>query len=162
VCAHFDVAGSPEQTARMIADVHFSPSSALWVLLAIVVLGSLGAWFWVARSRKARGPSARPAVFSLVADVTENALPRGWSDEQIIAIIGDVRMDLRNRAAAPGAILRIFHLIGDVHLHVSPGTRVVSSGSTVLGKQRVDIEPGEGPELEVRGWGLVGDLEIRN
>jgi hypothetical protein len=146
----------------MSADVHFSPSSALWVLLAIVVLGSLAAWFWVARSRKARGPSARPAVFSLFADVTENALPSAWSDEQIIAIIGDVRMDLRDRAPAPGAILRIFHLIGDVHLRVSPGTRVVSSGSTVLGKQRVDIESGEGPELEVRGWGLVGDLEVRN
>ena len=146
----------------MSADVHFSPSSALWVLLAIIVLGSLGAWFWVARSRKARGPSARPAVFSLFADVTETALPSAWSDEQIIAIIGDVRMDLRDRAPAPGAILRIFHLIGDVHLRVSSGTRVVSSGSTVLGKQRVAIEPGEGPELEVRGWGLVGDLEIKN
>jgi predicted membrane protein len=144
----------------MSADVHFSPSPALWVLLAIVVLGSLAAWFWVARSRKARGPSARSAVFSLFADVTENALPSAWSDEQIIAVIGDVRMDLRGRAPAPGAILRIFHFIGDIHLRVSPGTRVVSSGSTVLGKQRVDIEPGEGPELEVRGWGLVGDLEI--
>jgi predicted membrane protein len=99
-------------------------------------------------------------VFSLFADVTENALPSGWSDEQIVAVIGDVRMDLRNRAPAPGAILRIFHLIGDVQLRVSPGTRVVTSGSTVLGKQRVVIEPGEGPELEVRGWGLVGDLEI--
>lgn len=146
----------------MGADVHFSPSSALWVLLAIIVLGSLGAWFWVARSRNSRGPSARPAVFSLFADVTETALPSGWSDEQVIAVIGDVRMDLRDRAPAPGAILRIFHLIGDVHLRVSSGTRVVSSGSTVLGNQRVDIEPGEGPELEVRGWGLVGDLEIRN
>jgi hypothetical protein len=29
----------------MIADVHFSASSALWVLLAIVVLGALAAWF---------------------------------------------------------------------------------------------------------------------
>jgi predicted membrane protein len=146
----------------MIADVHFSASSALWVLLAIVVLGALAAWFWVARSRNSRRPSARPAVFSLFADVTESVLPSAWSDEQIIAVIGDVRMDLRDRAPAPGAILRIFHVIGDVHLRVSPGTRVVSSGSTVLGKQRVDIEPGEGPELEVRGWGLVGDLEIRN
>ena len=93
----FDVAGYPEHTRRMTADVQFSASSALWVLLAIVALGSLASWFWVARSRNARGPSARPAVFSLFADVTENALPSGWSDEQIIVIIGDVRMDLRDR-----------------------------------------------------------------
>jgi predicted membrane protein len=101
-------------------------------------------------------------VFSLFADVTENALPSGWSDEQIVAVIGDVRMDLRSRAPAPGAILRVFHLIGDVQLQVSPGTQVVTSGSSVFGRQRVAVEPGEGPELEVRGWGLIGDLEIND
>jgi hypothetical protein len=144
----------------MQADVNFSPSLALWMIPAIVVLGSFAGWFWVTRSRKSRGPSARPAVFSLFGDVTENALPSGWSDEQIVVVFGDVRMDLRNRAPGEGAILRVFHLIGDVRLRVSPGTRVVTSGSTLLGDQRVVVEPGEGPELEVRGWGLIGDLEI--
>jgi hypothetical protein len=81
--------GHRDRLRTMSGDVHFSPGSALWVLLAIVVLGSLAAWFWVARSRKSRGPSARPAVFSLFADVTEMALPSGWSDEQIVAVVGD-------------------------------------------------------------------------
>jgi predicted membrane protein len=144
----------------MQADVSFSPSPALWVFLAIVVIGSSAAWIWVRRSRRARGPSARPAVLSLLGDVTETALPTGWSDEQIVAVIGDVRMDLRDRAPGDGAVLRVFHLIGDVRLRVSPGTRVVTSGSTLLGDHRVRVEPGEGPEFEVRAWGLIGDLEI--
>ena len=144
----------------MQTDVSFSPSPALWVFLAIVVLGSLAGWFWVRRSPTSRGSSARPAVFSLLGDVTENALPTGWSDELIVIVVGDVRMDLRDRAPSDGAILRVFHLIGDVRLRVSPGTRVVTSGSTLLGDQRVGVEPGEGPELEVRAWGLIGDLEI--
>ena len=149
-----------EELKRVQADVSLSPSPALWVFLAIVVLGSLAGWFWVRRSRTSRGPSARPTVFSLLGDVTENALPTGWSDEQIVVVVGDVRMDLRDRAPSDGAILRVFHLIGDVRLRVSPGTRVVTSGSTLLGDQRVGVEPGEGPELEVRAWGLIGDLEI--
>jgi predicted membrane protein len=99
-------------------------------------------------------------VFSLIGDVTENALPSGWSDEQIVVVIGDVRMDLRDRAPSDGAVLRVFHLIGDIRVRVSPGTRVITSGSTLLGDQRVGVEPGEGPELEVRAWGLIGDLEI--
>ena len=144
----------------MQADVSFSPSPALWVFLAIIVLGSSAGWFWVNRSRRSRGPSARPAVFSLLGDVTESALPSGWSDEQIVVIVGDVRMDLRDRALGDTAILRLFHLVGDVRLRVSPGTRVVTSGSTLLGDQRVGVEPGEGPELEVRAWGIIGDLEI--
>lgn len=96
-------------------------------------------------------------MFSLLGDVTENALPSGWSDEQIVVVIGDVKMDLRDRAPSDGAILRVFHLIGDVRLRVSPGTRVVTSGSTLLGDQRVGVEPGEGPELEA---GLGGSSVI--
>jgi hypothetical protein len=146
----------------MQADVNLSPSPALWVILAVVVLGSLAGWFWVRRSRASRGPSARPAVFSLLGDVTENALPTGWSDEQIVVVVGDVRMDLRNRPPSDGAILRVFHLIGDVRLRVSPGTRVVTSGSTLLGDQRVGVTPGEGPEFEIRSRGFIGDLEIND
>jgi hypothetical protein len=144
------------------ADVNFSPSPALWVVLALIVLGAVAAWFWVSRSRRARGPSARRAVFSLLGDVTEGVLPVGWTDEQIVVLIGDVRLDLRNRPPGEGAILRVFHLVGDVRLRVSPGTRVTTSGTTLLGDQRVDVEPGEGPEIEVRAWGLFGDLKVND
>jgi len=144
----------------MQGDVNLLPSPALWWILAILVLGSAAGWLWVRRSRRSRGPSARPAVFSLLGDVTDNALPTGWSDEQIVVLVGDVRMDLRNRPPSEGAVLRVFHLIGDVRLRVSSGTRVITSGSTLLGDQRVGVEPGEGPEFEVRSWGLIGDVEI--
>ena len=144
----------------MSADVSLSPRPALWVFLAIVVLGTSAALIWVNRSRRSRGPSARPAVFSLLGDVTETALPTGWSDEQIVVVIGDVRMDLRDRAPSDGAVLRVFHLIGDVRLRVSPGTRVVINGGTLLGDQRVRVEAGKGPEFEVRARGLIGDVEV--
>jgi H+/Cl- antiporter ClcA len=35
----------------MRADVSFSPSPALWVILAVVVVGTLAGWFWVRRPR---------------------------------------------------------------------------------------------------------------
>lgn len=144
----------------MQADVNVSPSPALWVILAILALGAFAGWIWVRRSRKSRGSSAKPAVFSLLGNVTENALPSGWSDEQIVVLVGDVRMDLRDRPPIDGAILRVFHLIGDVRLRVSSGTRVITSGSTLLGDHRVDVEAGEGLQFEVRAWGLLGDVLI--
>jgi hypothetical protein len=49
---------------------------------------------------------------------------------------------------------------GDVRLSVSAGTRVTTTGTTLLGDQRVDVETGEGRELEVRAWGLFGDVKM--
>jgi predicted membrane protein len=142
------------------SDVSFSPSPVLWVILAILVLGAVGSWLWVSRSRKLRGPSARPTVFSLFGHVTESVLPAGWTDEQIVVLIGDVRMDLRNRPPGKGAHLRVFHLVGDVRLRVSAGSRVTTGGTTLFGDQRVDVEAGDGPEIEVRTWSLFGDLKV--
>jgi hypothetical protein len=71
-------------------------------------------------------------------------------------------MDLRERPPAEGAILRVFHLMGDVRLRVAAGTRVTISGTTLLGDQRVDVEAGEGPEFEVQAWGLFGDVRIND
>ena len=88
----------------MQADVNVSPGPALLVILSIIAIGALAGWIWVRRLRKYRGSSARPAVFSLLGNVTESALPDGWSDEQIVALIGDVSMDLRNRPPTDGAI----------------------------------------------------------
>lgn len=145
----------------MYSDVNFSPSPVLWVFLALIALGAVVGWFWVRRSRKLRGSSARPAVFSLLGNVTESALPAGWTDEQIVVLLGDVKLDLRNRPPGEGgAILRVFHLVGDVLLRVSAGTRVTTSGTTLLGDHRVDVEAGEGPEFEVRAWGLFGDVKV--
>ena len=110
--------------------------------------------------RSKSGPSTRPPTFSLFGDVTESVLPAGWSDEQIVALFGDVRMDLRDRPPTDGATLRVFHLVGDVKLRVPTGTRVVTGGTTLFGDQRVKVEHGEGPEFEVRAWGLVGDGDV--
>jgi hypothetical protein len=142
------------------ADVSFFPSPVLWFVVAVVAVAATAAWFWVRRSRTARGPSARPAVFAFLGDVTEGALPIGWTDEQIVVLIGDVRLDLRTRPPAERAILRVFHLIGDVRLQVTPGTRVTTSGTTLLGNQRVNVEIGKGPEVEVRAWSLFGDVTV--
>lgn len=157
-----DAPGWQGETGFVHSDVNFSPSLTLWVLLTLIALGAVASWFWVRRSRKSRGPSARPAVFSLLGNVTENALPAGWTDEQIVVLIGDVKLDLRNRPPGEGAILRVFHLVGDVLLRVSAGTRVTTSGTTLLGDHRVEVEAGEGPGFEVRAWGLFGDVKVNN
>jgi predicted membrane protein len=99
-------------------------------------------------------------LFSVIGDITENAVPAGWTDESIVVLIGDVKLDLRNRPPGQGATLRIFRLIGDVRVRVPPGSRVSIRGATLLGDRSVDVSPGDGSPLELRVSGLLGDLEV--
>jgi hypothetical protein len=46
---------------------------------------------------------------AVLRDITENALPAGWTDEGIVVLIGDVRLDLRNRLSVSG-------LLGDLEV----------------------------------------------
>lgn len=99
-------------------------------------------------------------MFSVVGDVTEKALPPGWTDESIVVLIGDVKLDLRNRPPGEGGSLSIFRLIGDVRVRVPPGTRVSIRGSTLFGDRSIDVSSDDGSPLEMRVSGLLGDLEV--
>lgn len=99
-------------------------------------------------------------MFSLIGDVTENALPAGWTNESIVLLIGDVKLDLRSRPPGGLGELRIFRLFGDVHVRVPAASRVSIRGATLLGDRNVQVSPGEGPQLELRVFGILGDLEI--
>ena len=145
----------------MLSEVDISLSPTLWIILAVLAVTALAAWFWVIGSRKLRPSSASPAVFSLLRLVTEDALPAGWTDEQIVALLGDVKLDLRNRAA-PGerATLRVFHLAGDLQLRVSAGTHVTTSGGSLFGDHRVEVEAAGPSEVDVRAWSIFGDVIV--
>jgi predicted membrane protein len=99
-------------------------------------------------------------LFAVLGDVTENALPAGWTDESIVVLMGDVRLDLRNRPPGEGAKLRVFRLFGDVHVRVPPASRLSVRGATLIGDRKVEVSPGEGPPFELSVSGLLGDLEV--
>ena len=89
--------------------------------------------------------------------MTEGALRFGWTDEQIVVSSWSSLVTC-GWTCAPGLRVRqpsfASSTWSEMSTAVSPGTtRVTTSGTTLLGDQRVDVEPGEGPEVEVRAWG---------
>lgn len=144
----------------MFSEVDVSLSPTLWIILAVLVVTALAAWFWVIGSRELRRSSASPAVFSLLRNVTEDALPADWTDEQIVALLGDVKLDLRNRAPGERATLRVFHFAGDLQLRVPAGAHVTTSGGSLFGDHRVDVEATDPSEVDVRAWSVFGDVIV--
>jgi hypothetical protein len=86
-------------------------------------------------------------------------LPSGWTKETIVALVGDARIDA-TAPAGPGATLTFLGLAGDAVVRVSPGSRVSGGGLSVFGDRKIEVSPGDGPEIRIDGFSLFGDVEV--
>jgi hypothetical protein len=86
-------------------------------------------------------------------------LPAGWVNEIIIALAGDARIDATSSAGA-GATLTFVGLAGDAVVLVPPGSRVSGGGLSVFGDRKIEVTPGDGPEIRIDGYSLFGDVKV--
>jgi hypothetical protein len=86
-------------------------------------------------------------------------LPPGWINEIVVALVGDARIDATG-SAGTGARLTFLGLAGDAVVRVPPGSRVTGGGLSVFGDRKVEVSPGDGPEIRVDGYSLFGDVKV--
>jgi hypothetical protein len=86
-------------------------------------------------------------------------LPAGWTNETVVALLGDARIDA-TRSTGAGARLTFLGLAGDAIVRVAPGSRVTGGGLSVFGDRRIEVTPGDGPEIRIDGFSLFGDVKV--
>ena len=45
-------------------------------------------------------------------------------------------------------------------LRVPPGSRVRESGFSLLGDREIEVTPGDGPEIQLKVYGLLIDVKV--
>jgi hypothetical protein len=86
-------------------------------------------------------------------------LPAGWANETVVALLGDAKIDATG-AMGQGARMTFLGLAGDAIVVVPPGSRVTGGGLSVFGDRKVEVTPGDGPEIRIDGYSLFGDVKI--
>ncbi|MET0833982.1 MAG: hypothetical protein ABWZ62_08385 [Actinomycetota bacterium] len=86
-------------------------------------------------------------------------LPAGWANETVVALLGDAKIDATG-ALPQGARMTFLGLAGDAIVVVPPGSRVTGGGLSVFGDRKVEVTPGDGPEIRIDGYSLFGDVKI--
>ena len=86
-------------------------------------------------------------------------LPTGWTNETVVTLVGDMRIDASS-APSPGAAVTFVALVGDAVIEVPPGTKVTGSGFSLVGDRKIDVSLGDGPEIRVKTYSLFGDLKV--
>lgn len=117
-------------------------------------------------------PGAEPAPLlktrrfsAVLGDVTERIVGRIDAELEILAVLGDVKVDLRAAHVPTGAVGIVANaVLGDVTVIVPSGAVVELTGHAVLGDRRVSArEVPAGPHVPVvriRANAYLGDIKI--
>jgi hypothetical protein len=97
-------------------------------------------------------------IVSILGD-RRATLPAGWTTETIVSVLADAQIDA-SAGAVTGAKVTFVALAGEAVIRVPPGSRITSRGLSVLGDRKIDVTPGDGPEISVDAYTLFGDLRV--
>jgi hypothetical protein len=138
-----------------------------WPLLLVAV----GVWIMV-RSMTAAGPSgvtdssARLSALAVLGGVDRRVTAEGFQGADITAFMGGGKLDLREaKMSGPEAVVDILAIMGGFEI-VTPETwHVIVDVVPLMGgyedKTRHPAEP-SAPRLRLRGFVMMGGLEVRN
>ena len=98
-------------------------------------------------------------MFVAILGDRRSALPADWTKETAIAIAAEAEFDAFGGAGAR-ASLTFVGVAGDLVVRVPPGSRVRESGFSLLGDRKIEVAPGEGPEIQIKVYGLFSDVEV--
>jgi hypothetical protein len=118
--------------------------------------------------------ATRPGRSVLVGVLGDLRRKGRWSLRRrttVLLLLGDVDLDLRGAVveqgpAAEPIVVDTWSLIGDVQLTVPEGVEVEIGGFGLLGDQKVELAPVPrvpgAPVVRLRVWSLLGDVTVRS
>jgi predicted membrane protein len=83
---------------------------------------------------------------------------------EITAVMGGCSLDLRNSSIQGEAVVSVFAFWGGVTLKVPPDWTVVLNGTPIMGgfEEKTIAPPDNSKRLIVRGYAIMGGVEVRN
>jgi hypothetical protein len=98
-------------------------------------------------------------MFVAILGDRRSTLPANWTKETAIAIAAEAAFDAA-AGAGPQASLTFVGVAGDLVLHVPAGSRVREGGFSLLGDRQIQVTAGDGPEIQVKVYGLFSDVKV--
>lgn len=83
---------------------------------------------------------------------------------EITAVMGGCVLDLRSSSIEGEAVINVFALMGGITLKCPPDWTIVLEGTPILGgfDERTISPPNNAKRLVVRGYAIMGGVEVRN
>ena len=104
-------------------------------------------------------------VVAVLGGFERRVTSQDFRGAEITAIMGGCALDLRGASIEKEAVISVFAFWGGVTLKCPPDWTVVLEGTPILGgfeEKTVAPPPGNARRLVVRGYAIMGGVEVRN
>ncbi len=88
-------------------------------------------------------------------------LPKGWTKETTIALLGSADFDLTGVEPGSNPRLTAAAILGSVNIIADEGTNIDLSGFSLFGSRNVKVTGGEGPTIHLRGIVILGSVDVK-
>jgi predicted membrane protein len=113
----------------------------------------------------------KPGSESQVVDVTavlggfeRRVQTQDFRGGEVTAVMGGCALDMRSASIVGEAVIHVFAFWGGVTLKVPPDWTVVLQGTPIMGgfEEKTVVPPDGSKRLVVRGYAIMGGVEVRN
>jgi len=113
----------------------------------------------------------KPGSESQVVDVTavlggfeRRVQTQDFRGGEVTAVMGGCALDMRSASIVGEAVIHVFAFWGGVTLKVPPDWTVVLQGTPIMGgfEEKTAVPPDGSKRLVVRGYAIMGGVEVRN
>lgn len=147
----------------------------IWPILLIVlgvkvVLRSVAAQRQGADGADPAVPLAKPDddsvvnITAIMGGFNRRILNPAFRGGEITAVMGGCELDLRQAGIEGDAVLNVFAMFGGINIKVPPDWVVVMQGTPIMGgfEEKTVLPPNSQKRLFIRGYAILGGVEVRN
>ncbi len=101
---------------------------------------------------------------SVVGSSNRRVTSQNFRGGEVTAILGGADLDLRQASIQGEAVLNVFSLAGGITIKVPVDWTVVMEGTAIIGgfEEKTAPPSAGGKRLVLRGYSILGGLEVRN
>jgi hypothetical protein len=156
-------------TVNRLGFVHINVRT-LWPLLIMGVGGAV--IYRAVTGRRLLGMQSKDAEASdEVVDITailggfdRRITTPNFRGGEVTAVMGGCMLDLRGSSIEGDAVINVFVLMGGITLKVPPDWSVALNGTPIMGgfDEKTITAPNNNKRLVIRGYAIMGGVEVRN
>jgi len=110
------------------------------------------------------GASETVDVVAILGGFDRRITTPAFRGGEVTAVMGGCALDLRNASIEGEAVINVFAFWGGVTLKVPPDWTVVLQGTPIMGgfEEKTIVPPHGAKRLVIRGYAIMGGVEVRN